>query len=344
MKRDSKFELLRIVSMFMIIIFHFDYFGQQWRIGFTHSFTDYVLLSSYLVLGKLGVYLFIMITGYFIGNKRISITKSLIKSFDVWIETFYYSVGICIILALMGLTHFSINQFITCMFPFLSDQYWFVDAYLILLILSPFINITLNQLSKRQFMYLILIVSFLASALAPVKSIIFSSELQFGYVLPPYIIGAYIRKYNPNISFAKTKLILLYIVTVIIAATFYQIGRAKYINVFFFGIPQLLMSTVIFIIVKNQHSYVNKYINGIASTIFASYLITDNMMIKTILWGLPILHSTHMSLLKINLIGIGLVICLMLICSCIDYVRIFLFKYLKINIMFSKFLTGIRRG
>lgn len=345
MKRDSRFELLRIISMFMIIIFHFDYFGQQWRLNSIHSFPDYICLSSYLVLGKLGVYLFIMITGYFVGNKMFSITKSLIKGFNIWLETFYYSLCIFIVLCLTKLVPYSFNQLIKNALPFLNDQYWFVDAYLILLLLIPFINIVLNQLTRSQFFYLILIISFLASALAPIKSIIFSSELQFGYVLPPYLIGAYIKRFKLQIRFARIKLLFLYILTVIVAAIFYQIGKTNYINIFFFGIPQLLMATLIFVEVVTQGKpYVNRFINGIAKTVFASYLITDNLLVKVLLWNIPFFHNAQISLLKMNLIGALIVLGMIVICSIIDYVRIILFKALKLDNVFKICLSKMRRS
>lgn len=331
MKRDSRFELLRIISMFMIIIFHFDYFGQQWRVSLTHSFWDYALLSSYLILGKLGVYLFIMITGYFVGNKEFSISKSLLKSCSIWWEAFYYSVGIFIALCLSKLATFSFSHLFKCALPFINDQYWFVDAYLILMLLIPFINNCLRQLSKQQFLYLIIIMSFLASALTPVNSAIFSNETQFAYILPAYLIGAYIKKYNIKITFTKSKIIGIYLITIICASVCYQAGKTSYINVFFFGIPQLLLASLIFIEVTQERSFTNKYVNNVAKTVFASYLITDNILIKNILWNLPLFHDKSYSLLQINLVGILIVIGLLIICSIIDYVRIIIFNHIKID-------------
>ena len=92
MKRDSRFELLRILSMFLIILFHFEYFGESWRIAKANSLLNQIILSSYLPFGKIGVYLFIMITGYFVGIKRYRIKKSLSKTFIIWSETLFYSV------------------------------------------------------------------------------------------------------------------------------------------------------------------------------------------------------------------------------------------------------------
>lgn len=331
MKRDSKFEILRIFSMFMIIIFHFEYFGQQWRINSSHSFVNYLLLASYLSIGKLGVYLFVMITGYFIGNRTILIQKSLIKSFNIWIQTFYYSVIIFVLLCLMHFTAFSFHGLVKVCFPFLTDQYWFVDGYIILLLLIPFINLTLARISKSQFLYLILIISFFASALAPIKSIIFSSELQFGYLIPPYLIGAFMKKYQRKVNYVKTKILSVYLLIIFCAAVCYQLGRTAYINIFYFGILQLLMAYLIFSWFANGRSFYNVTVNKFARTVFASYLITDNILIKNILWNLPLFHDKSYTLLQINLVGVVIVIGLLIICSIIDYVRIIIFNHIKMN-------------
>ena len=92
MKRDSRFELLRIISMFLIVIFHLEFNSQVWRSGTVSTYPNVLYLASYLSLGKLGVYLFVMITGYFIGNKMYSISKGIGKAFIIWWETLFYAV------------------------------------------------------------------------------------------------------------------------------------------------------------------------------------------------------------------------------------------------------------
>lgn len=284
MKRDSRFELLRIVSMFLIILFHFEYFSQTWRVGSTNNFFDNLLIASYLPFGKLGVYLFIMITGYFVGSKQYSIKKSWNKVITIWSQTWFYSVIIFFILIGGGLLNFNVRQFISACLPFLTDQYWFVDAYIILLLLIPFINKCINSLSKSQLIYLIVIISFLASFLAPIKSEIFSSEIQFGYILPPYLIGAFLNKYEVKIKYAGLITIAIYCLVVLCAAVLYQTNHIKYINSLYFGIFELIMATLIFISLKNRSPFHNHIINMLAKTVFASYLITDNMFFKAVLW------------------------------------------------------------
>jgi hypothetical protein len=181
-------------------------------VGKEKNFIDYVILSSYLPFGKIGVYLFVMITGYFLGNRLYKINKSINKAFIVWSEAFFYSLIIYLILVKVKLLHFSIKQFINACLPFTANQYWFVTAYIMLLLLLPFINRVIVVLNKRQYIYLIIIVSFLGSFLASIKNSTFASEISFGYLIPPYLIGGYLNKYKVNINWLKSKIIFLYLV------------------------------------------------------------------------------------------------------------------------------------
>ena len=83
--RDSNIELLRIISMIMIVVHHYEMFA-----GFTNS--GNVSLNSYIEialysLGKLGVNIFVIISGYFLITSQFN-TKKAVK---LWMQIFFYS-------------------------------------------------------------------------------------------------------------------------------------------------------------------------------------------------------------------------------------------------------------
>lgn len=209
-KRDSRFELLRIISMFCILLFHFNYYSQAWRLEGHHSFWYYFQFGSQLGLGKLGVYLFIMITGYFIGNKSYSVRKGFKKALYIWCEAFWYSSLIFIIALQLGLIKDVTKEALLSFLPFINSAYWFVDAYIVLMLLVHFINPVLINSSKKDLQVLILIISILACVLSPINSNIFTNELQFGYILPAYLAGAYIKKYPTQINYPLWKALIVY--------------------------------------------------------------------------------------------------------------------------------------
>lgn len=61
MKRDSRFELLRIISMAMIILSHYRLYGE----------TKYENLRILDPLGQIGVGMFVMISAYFLYRRRL---------------------------------------------------------------------------------------------------------------------------------------------------------------------------------------------------------------------------------------------------------------------------------
>ena len=67
MKRDSKFELLRIISMAMIILSHYGIYGVKYG-GISSQ-----NLAFIKPMGEIGVGLFIMISAYFSTKKEMSV-------------------------------------------------------------------------------------------------------------------------------------------------------------------------------------------------------------------------------------------------------------------------------
>ena len=336
MKRDSRFELLRILSMFLIILFHFEYFGEAWRMDEANSLLNQIILSSYLPFGKIGVYLFIMITGYFVGIKSYRIKKSLTKVFIIWSETVFYSVALFLIIVLLGLMNFSFKNFIAACLPFITNQYWFVSAYIMLLVLIPFINLAVERLTRKQFIYLMIITSFFGCFLTSINNSTFSTEISFGYIIPPYLIGTFIRKYGVQVNYVKIKITILYLAAVLLTALISYFGYGKYRSFFNFGILELLIAVLVFVGFTKHQLFHNAGINVVAKTVFASYLITDNLYLKAVIWNFPLFHNSSVSPIWMSTIGFGVAVGLLIGSSIIDLLRDYLFNFLEFEL--NKFL------
>lgn len=99
-KRESKFELLRIVAMFMIVAAHYAGHGIKHVLapealnGFlSGSLLNRAFVSFLIPGGKVGVGIFFMLTGYFMYGKNISARK-IIK---LVAEVYFYSILIFIL-------------------------------------------------------------------------------------------------------------------------------------------------------------------------------------------------------------------------------------------------------
>ena len=69
-KRDSRFELLRIISILMITVSHFSIYGNWSNLGSITPLETLKILSLD-ALGPIGAVIFFMITGFFISNKDL---------------------------------------------------------------------------------------------------------------------------------------------------------------------------------------------------------------------------------------------------------------------------------
>ena len=149
-KRNPSLELLRIISMFMIIMLHCLLHGGILK---EYSFNDYHYIVIWLIesLCMVSVNVFLLISGYFgyqIGFRLITVVK-------FYCEVFLYSlvsIGIA-----SFITELSIKEIILSLFPFTSSRYWFATNYILLLLLQPFVNFFIKSLDQLLYKRLIIV-------------------------------------------------------------------------------------------------------------------------------------------------------------------------------------------
>lgn len=273
-KRDSNIELLRIVTMIMIILHHLSLF--------TNLRYDRPILYSIIVpLGKLGVTIFILISGYFAINKKFSIKKLLLLYLQVW---FFSVFLVCISLLILKGFKFNIN----CIFPVSKGQYWFVNAYIMMYILSPFINKVMTTLSKEVIKKLIitLIMICAVAAFTKVREVI-ANVFEFVTI---YMIGAYIKLYGiEKLKNKKNIDLWFYIMTCWLILFFVQVAREK-LGIFEMyngtegSIFNIITGVIIFYAFKNMNIKTNKFINYLGKCSFAVYLFHEQIIIRYLLW------------------------------------------------------------
>ena len=138
--RNSNIELLRIVSMGLIILFHFSVHG-PWP-------EDGVLASDIAVGvlafgGKLGVNCFVLITGYFMTRSSVRVASVL----RVVLETWFYSFGLLALFAATQPELVTPERLEKALLPLVSGEYWFMTNFVALMVLSPFLNLLFGRLS-----------------------------------------------------------------------------------------------------------------------------------------------------------------------------------------------------
>lgn len=343
--RSSNLELLRIMSMFLIVAHHFSVHG-----GFNlmeKSFTfNKIIIQVIGSGGKFGVNLFVLITGYFLIIGKFNL-KKLIK---LMLETWFYSILVLFIFIIFPLgIDIGVKNIIKSFLPTIYSVYWFITTYILLYIFVPFINFFASKTSQKEYLKLIfLLVLFCSFIPTFTKTNLAFSELSYFLLL--YLIGGYFRlypnKYTEKIHFNFIYGIIFYLLICFSIIVFDILGE-KYIifskgATYFCGqksFPLLISSIGIFLGFKNLEIRNLKIINLISSTTLGIYLIHDNFLVREFLWLKFFKVSEHFYDKYLLIYSLKVIFLVFVMCMIIDFMRQVLFKY-TINIFIEKYLDN----
>lgn len=320
-ERMSNFELLRIIGMLLIIFHHLGVHGVWVSQSITSSNTVYFVKNFTAIFGNLGNWIFILISGWFISNS----TFSWKRFFKQWFQIFSTSIIIGIILFLLkipticiGTTEFNnfgfaaaspmtIKDLIKSFLPTYLSSNWFIVAYMVFYLFTPYLNSYLKSLDKKTHFNLTILMFTLGIILGLFpKQFFFSMSNLFRFILG-YFIANYIKLYSPKIFCSKKRniLIVFMLYTLFIIVYFSIFCLTKYFPLlyrfrnFFYKclvtvyitisiIPAILLICYFRDLkIKN-----NKIINTFASTCLGIYLIHENTFFREVLWN-KIVHINN---------------------------------------------------
>lgn len=348
--RKSNLELLRIISMILIVMSHCDdifglYSLYRYTLGINKLITDWLHIG-----GQIGVGCFLLISGYFMVDQKIT-AKKIIKTAGV---TWFYSIGIWFIWIVfiicsnsvsdVGLTDILKNSMYS-LFPIVFSHYWFVTAYIILMIFSPFLNKFIASMNKKEYSALLiaLIAIFVVIGCGFPLALLgegmpsFLSGMFDGRLIPVFIVyfvAGYIRKFgNPTKKNAPKHIfiaILFYILLFFSAYIITYLGnrtdnRSITALCYYYRVLNspliMVISVELFIgFTKLDISY-NPFINLVAGSTFGVYLIHSNCIAAQIFLPalLPIYKEDNSLLLFLySVLG---VVALYVCCTLIELLR-----------------------
>lgn len=275
--RQSNFELLRIISIIMIIGLHYLNTEMGGALKYvTKNSLNYTLTHSLESMCIVGVNCFILISAYFMIKKDSINTNKILK---LLISLVFYSVIFYVISIIIGKQQFSIKETLCSIVPFFAGRRWFVSTYIILFLLSPYINKVLNNISKKSFEILLLIqfvlFSFWPTFLTnpPIK------DSGYGIVnfIFLYCIGSYIRLYyDKKIKNYKYLLIYFAMAAFSTVISFISLGRAwEYDSCF-----NIVGAVALFLLFRNMPNITSNFINSISKHTFGVFIIHSDFMLK----------------------------------------------------------------
>ncbi len=198
--RQANIELLRVVSMLAVIAMHFLGVG---GVMTSSSGVWFVVASTFYSLAIAATSCYVLIGGYFLATSKFRTGRI----FRLLLEFFTYTFGIYLLFGLAvylknGDNIFSLHEFLTFyLFPIVHEENWFVTCYILMLLLAPFYNILLQNLTKKQHLLLIVLTVFLFSVVPTViwhaaGQFLQSGGYSFVWFSVLYFVAAYFRLYG----------------------------------------------------------------------------------------------------------------------------------------------------
>ena len=337
--RDSSLELLRIISILMIIACHFAQYG-----GFTFPHENITVNRLWqqllFLIGQRGNDMFILISGYFLINSRGIKFGKVIRILS---EVIFYTVIISALAAISGLQDFSpISIFRTSGFHKASGfNWWFVRTYLALYLIHPYLNTFLHRLSREEYKQFLKAVFIYWSIIPMVTSSPFAGSQLVDFVCV-YSVGAYVRIWAKDFSGGKRFILygILFILADGLVLLSLDIAGMKYAifaenATYFCGMmmPLTFLSALCifmgFLRLNIPHSRV---INTIAGTTLGVYMLHENIFSQHFLWNVIFRPASFQESTYFILYTLAVILAVLTVCSLLELLRSRLFRTLSMHI------------
>ena len=219
-QRDGRFEILRILAMFMIITMH--YLGNGFLLNplSTDKTPANIAFWAVEALCFASVNVYVMISGYYSPDCRFSLRKFV----KLWCEIFFYSVlvgAVCFATGIESLEeHLNLYEIQYLIFPVSNGHYWFATAYMMLMLIAPFLGRGFKMLNKLQhgmILICLLIFTCVSKSVFPMHMMGLEDHgCSLQWFITLYVLAAYIRLYGLPICKKKAGSALLYVVSALL--------------------------------------------------------------------------------------------------------------------------------
>lgn len=328
--------------MFMIVFYHFAV-----HTDFDFKNDEYLLINRLFVdylgfFGKASVNIFILISGYFLCEKT-EIKHS--KALKLWLQVLFYSILLYAVSVLFLNDRFSYTSLFFSFFPISMKEWWFASNYIVLFLLSPFINKLLQSIDSKRFVYLIVLFSLISTVIPTVLNYNYFCNhlLWFIYV---YIVGAAIKRYN---VLQKLNSIYLFIIALLVSliAFFIHYYSNNYLDIgmikdrIFFpydaqNVLELSFAILVFCAFSKIKIKYNPFINTLSSATFGVYLIHDHPAVREFVWNVIICGNRIINKQYFIVYEFISVLAVYIVCTIIEFIR----KY-TVEKLYSKRLNKV---
>lgn len=331
--RSSNLELYRIIVMLFIVAHHYVVNSGLMSVMSENMLSaNTIFYSLFGAWGKTGINCFVLITGFFMCKSEITLRKFL-KLF-LWVIT--YIIVFLIIFLMCDYKPFGVLSMLYEAIPLKNITNGFVSCFIVFYLCIPFLNILLNNIGKKQHLWLIILLLFIYTVHGSVPKLMSINMNYVSWFSVLYFIAAFLRFYPIKehdtkfwgyaalISFGLSSagiLALNYLQTKIgiKADVDYSYMLVQDSNTFL----ALINGITSFMWFKSMKIRNSKHINTIAASAFGVLLIHANSnTMRQWLWKDTVDCIGHFDTPYYWLYAIGCVLAIYAICTIIDFIRI----------------------
>ena len=328
-ERLSNFELLRIISMLLVVLLHANYLV----LGVVHK--EDILLNPYGAIFRMfadqlcivAVNLFVMISGWFGINPTIKGAAALL------FQVLFYCSAIVISFLLLGI---DVNIADVAKMFYVGSSYWFFTEYFILYLFSPVLNKFILNSSKKEAISVLLSFFFIEFLWGWFYN---CSNFSGGYsaisFFGVYMLARYVSSNRKFLAYSYVKCFCIAVIFTIVNFPFLaiigelfldnQIGKSQYSS------PFVILTSLFILLGFSKLQINNRGINWIASSVFSIYLIHCNILVFPLF--LNMMRNVYDNLGYIYILfAIVFAITSGFICVLIDKIRIYFWNKIMLFI------------
>lgn len=359
-KRNLNVEVLRCFAMVGVISLHFNSHG-----GILDATTPLSInwMWAYLLeaLFFVSVPLFYLISSYYLFDSHITCERFIHRTTKLWVEVSFYSIVTFLFSTIFLNWDWTVNELLQVVFPVMFRGYGFFNSYLFLTLMAIPLSIFVNDISRKQHRIIIGVLIIVCSILPYIS---FNDVFWIGYgqgnlwLILIFLIGSYLKKYDcaKNMTqyrghfffIAVGAIMLTFLSKIIIAIVTRKIyGVVKSSSAFYGETPFLnLVAVCAFFMFslccgnrdrKKNNGRIGKIVSFFARNSFAVYLITDNNIIRKIIWPwLNLSRFANSQLYLLFAVYVLVVVSFFVQCAIIEEVRSMLDNKIHLSENISK--------
>ena len=350
--RNSSLELLRVLSMFLVLLLHanFTTFGfpsvAEARANPLPSF----LQLSAEALCIVAVNTYILISGYFgIRMQGKGLANLLFQS------SFYSASAYLLFLVISGyFTAFKLSTLLTQCMPLLKAGGWFLPSYVGLMLLSPLLERALAQMKTRELgRYLLLYYILHTIWVFFFKTMDGNDGYSIFSFIGIYLLGSYLKRTKVHwskilrwkflagyISISLFSALLFLGISIITGITLEQAALPYWFMSY--ASPLVIASAVCLFLFFASRDFHSKWINAIAGSTLAVYLLHchDGLfsLYREYIWQLHFDKPIWLFLLEL----LAFIVAVFGVSILIDQLRLVLWKY-QVLPLYLRIETAVKR-